>query len=193
MGRLCIFGLLCAMWVVSGCQKGNQASPQPTGAVDVIVEGGGAFPASLAGRWKGQKNWEIVLEPDGTVSSAQHGIGGVLVRPKHLSTVTDPERSTHNTYKAGRWLVHYLPDARELRVEIVLDEVHLEWGGVVLDGKVKDVFVGKVSEDGSTWRTEWFSFAEYTTPEHQDTVLAPTEDEIFADAIIFEKVAGRQQ
>jgi hypothetical protein len=190
MGRLCVIGLMCAMLGVLGCQKGNEVKHPGSDAVDVIVEGGGAFPETLAGRWKGQKNWEIVFEPDGTISSAQHGIGGVLVKPKHLSTVKDPERSTQNTYKAGRWLVHYLPEDRELRVEIVLDEVHLEWGNVVLDGKVKDVFVGKVSDDAKVWRTEWFNFAEYTTPAYESTVLTPKEDEIFADKIMFEKVSA---
>jgi len=179
----------CLLWGLCGCGNGGQTSTR-TDAVDVFIEGGGKFPSWLAGRWRGNSNnWEIVFEPDGRILSANHGIGGVLVRANHLTTVRDPDKQSENTFKAGQWSVHYLPDERELRVEIVLDEVHLEWGPLILNGKVKDYFVGKISEDGKVWQADWFTFPEYTTPGHESTVLAPKSDEVFAGTIIFEKVA----
>lgn len=192
MGRLSVISVMVLVFLgAGGCQKDNEVKKNTTipGAVDVIVEGGGAFPGSLAGRWKGEKNWEIVFEEDGTISSAKHGIGGVLVKPQHLSTVSDPKQNMKNTYRAGRWMVHYLPNARELRVEIVLEEVHLKWGEIAIDGKVRDMFVGKISEDGKEWRAEWYSFPEYKSPAREDIVLEPNEEQIYAGTILFGKVA----
>ena len=55
--------ILCSITVITltGCQN-------PQKGVEVVVQGQGTFPESLAGTWKADKNgWEVVIEKDGIV------------------------------------------------------------------------------------------------------------------------------
>ena len=110
----------CAVFLsgLASCQKPAQTTP-PVGSVEVIIEGGGEFPQFLVGIWQVDKHgWEIVFEPDGTISSAIHTIGGVGVKPGQVTT------GGKSVFEAGKWLVKYTPESRELLVQIVL-KLHL--------------------------------------------------------------------
>ena len=152
--------------------------------VEVVIEDGGEFPQSLAGKWKvvksskwkvGENSWEIVLEPDGMISSAVVSPGHVRITPGKPKTILR-DNNKKSVYEPGIWTVQYSPQSRELTVEINMDHIQLNLGKVILDGKTTDIFTGQVSEDGKTWETEWFSFPEYiaTTQKRGDITFAPT-------------------
>lgn len=184
--------VLVVCWVLLleliGCQNPARTAASPVSGVEVIIEGGGEFPEFLIGRWRGNRGaWEFVFEPDGTISSAVVGPGEVRIVPGHSKTVP-MKMGGKGIYEPGLWTVQYSPLSRELTVEVVMDYVHLEMGPNLLEGKRTDVFAGEVSEDGRTWRAEWFSLPDYIayTPEPKRLTYEP--DESFVGAIIFEKI-----
>ncbi|GAF71377.1 unnamed protein product, partial [marine sediment metagenome] len=60
---LVLAGFAVLLLGLAGCQNVNRG-------VEVIIEGGGEFPASLAGTWKAEgRPWKITLNPNGTVAS----------------------------------------------------------------------------------------------------------------------------
>ncbi len=130
--------------------------------VEVVIDGGGQFPSSLAGTWTSDKEgWELVFEPNGTISSAVVTFGRVRVVPAKI-TKEPMILGGEGIYHPGEWVVAYSPESRMLTVTIVLDRIHVRLGKSQLEGSSKDVFVGQVSEDGSEWIAEWTTFTHYT-------------------------------
>jgi hypothetical protein len=182
MKRLMLL-LGCAFLLLGGCQE---LSRNKSG-VEVIIEGGGEFPQLLAGRWKdAEKGWEFVFEPDGTISSAVIDSGFMAVVPAKR-TARKPMRVGEAVYKLGQWTVQYIPETRELGVEVVVDFFHVDFGKTWLEGHSTDRFVGTVSEDYKSWQAEWVSFPKYIayTPEPGELPVDP-EDTI--KELLFEKV-----
>ena len=164
----------CAVFLsgLVGCQSANRG-------VEVIIEGGGEFPELLVGIWKADKHgWGIVFEPDGTISSAVHTIARFRVKPGQVTT------GGQGVFEAGKWLVKYTPESRELLVRIVLKQYRFEfeYGDQVsvVEGSSEDMFVGEVSEDGQEWRAEWFAFPEYVVTtdifDHHKLPLDPNDN-----------------
>lgn len=157
--------------------------------VRVIVEGGGRFPASLAGLWKArQHGWELHLEPDGRISSAILSLGRVRVIPGQTTTM--PTRSGDQAvFTPGLWTVHYLPRTRELTVRITMDHVRVEMAGNILEGSSTDVFVGPVDPTERLWQTQWTTFTRYAahTPENKSFDLSTDPAEGETRPLIFEK------
>ncbi|MBN1510653.1 MAG: hypothetical protein JXB13_01435, partial [Phycisphaerae bacterium] len=86
--------------------------------MSVSIEGGGRFPAVLAGRWKSdQHGWDFAFEPDGRISSAVISLGRVTVVPGRTSTVPT-QSGDQAVFTPGPWTVHYEPDTRMLTVKI---------------------------------------------------------------------------
>jgi len=157
---LILFGGAIVLFALTGCQKPARTVP-PISGVEVIIEGGGEFPQFLVGRWKDEKKgWEIVFEPDGSISWAIHTIARVRVKPGQVTTVP-MRRGGKGVFEAGQWAVQYAPENRELTVEIVLEHYRAEMGEQALKGSSRDIFIGQVSEDGQEWRADWFAFPEY--------------------------------
>jgi hypothetical protein len=177
------------VWVVllGGCSRPLQ---EPAGAVKVIVEGGGPFPSSLAGRWQAsQHGWEFEFETDGRLVSATLSLGRVRVVPG--KTTTTPTKSGHQAvFTPGPWTVHYIPSTRELTVEIIMNHVRAEMGGNVLEGSSTDTFVGPVTASNRTWQAQWTTFTRYLahTPDGASVNLAtdPTYGE--TKSLTFEKI-----
>jgi hypothetical protein len=121
---LVVLGLL--MPVVGGCHRPQQDRAE---TVRVMVEGGGAFPNSLAGRWRArQHGWEFQIEPDGRISSATLSLGRVHVVPGQTTTM--PTKSGHQAvFTPGLWTVHYAPDTRELTIRVTMKHVRVEMAG----------------------------------------------------------------
>ncbi len=163
---------------------------QEGNGVKVIVEGGGAFPRSLAGRWKArQHGWELQIEPDGRIASAILSLGRVRVVPGETATM--PTKSGHQAvFTPGLWTIHYLPSTRELTVKITLDHVRIEMAGNILEGSSTDIFVGPVAPTDRTWQTQWTTFTRYAahTPDNPSFTLStdPTTGE--TKPLIFEKI-----
>ena len=151
-----VFGL--GVVLIVGCSRPLN---ERAGNVKVIVEGGGKFPSSLAGRWQAsQHGWEFEFEPDGRIASAIVSLGRVRVVPGR--TTTTPTRSGHQAvFTPGPWTVHYVPSTRELTVEIIMDHVRVEMGGNTLEGSSTDTFVGPVAASNRAWQVQWTTFTRY--------------------------------
>jgi len=174
----CLFFL-----VLSGC--GGPAGYHR--GVDVIVTDGGQFPEHLAGRWKDEeKGWEFVFEPNGMISSAVIDSGFIEVIPAE-GIASKPMKVGKAVYKLGIWTVQYSPQNRELAIEVVVDDFHVDLGKDALEGSSTDFFCGPVTEDGQKWTAEWISFPKYIalTPEPTELPVDPNET---ITTLIFKKV-----
>lgn len=169
----------CAVLLFSGCQNYGRSKS----GVEVIIEGGGQFPQFLVGKWKADDyGWQFVFEPNGTIVSAVISMGEVEIIPGR--TATFPTISGGKAvFKPGLWTVQYDPQFRELMVEIVMDYIHFEMGKGLLEGKRRDLLIGKVSQDGKIWRADWFSFPDYMAYASQTKRLTTTPEESLAGAI----------
>ncbi len=144
--------------LIGGCSRSLQ---KPASDVKVIVEGGGKFPSSLAGRWQAsQHGWEFEFKPDGRIASAILSLGRVRVVPGR--TTTTPTKSGHQAvFTPGPWTVHYIPRTRELTIEIIMNHVRVEMGGNTLEGSSTDTFVGPVDPSNRSWQVQWTTFTRY--------------------------------
>jgi hypothetical protein len=188
MKRLIVlFG--CVFLLFGGCQEPGRKK----NAVEVIIKDGGEFPQFLVGKWKADNYaWEFVFEPDGTISSMVLNMGEVEMIPGQTATI--PTRGGgKGIFKPGPWTVQYSSKSRELAVEIVIDYIHFEMGPHLLEGKRTDVFIGEVSEDGKTWRADWFNFPDYMAYATETKRLTADPEESFINTITFEKLEEQKQ
>ncbi len=177
---------LCGLFIalLHGCQK-------PASKVEVIIDGEGPFPDFLVGTWKADTGgWEIVFEPDGTISSAVVSIGRVRLKPGQVTTVP-MQLGGKGVFKPGPWMVRYSPSQRELLVEITIDEFRTELGDDILKGSTHDILVGSVSADGRLWWAERFSKAQYIadTKKYRNRKLAFEPGDKPIEGLLFRKAA----
>jgi hypothetical protein len=179
-----LFGCVIVLFALTGCQEFCRNKS----GVEVIIEGGGQFPQFLVGKWKADDyGWQFVFEPNGTIVSAVIGMGEAEIIPGQ--TATFPTISGGKAvFKPGLWTVQYDPQFRELTVEILMDYIHFEIGKDLLEGKSKDLFIGKVSQDGNFWRADWFSFPDYMAYASQTKRLTVTAEQSFAGTLTFKKL-----
>lgn len=166
-----IFVLATAILPNCSCQPSNR---RPAGKTPL--------PPAIAGTWKAQDSpWKIVLAPDGTVTSAVIPMGEVEIRPNRTTKVEMMDGS-YSTYKAGDFIVEYIPNTRELFVSVEMEKIHIVFIDNVIDGNSNDRFIGPISEDGKTWTADWINIFDYGPRFPQDA------NDIFAGQLIFEKV-----
>jgi hypothetical protein len=184
MRQLVVFvGFLVIMSGLGGCQNANSG-------IEVIIEGGGEFPESLAGVWRADKNgWEFVFEPDGKISSAVITLGRVRMKPGEVTTVP-MKMGGKGIYEPGEWMLYYIPVDRELMVKISLKNFHVELGKDSLEGKSTDIFNGPVSKDGKLWQVNWTSYFDYVahTSQHPDFIITEDPNRGISQTLIFQKV-----
>jgi len=192
MKRLVVL-LLCGLGVcpIAGCPPRIDDLP----AVEVIVDGGGQFPEDLAGVWKADSGgWEIVVEPNGTISSAVVSLGRVRLKPGR-KTVVPMKMGGKGVFRAGRWAVYYSHERRELTVEITIESFRVELGESVVKGRTMDLFTGTISPDGRSWWASRFSFPQYVadTKKYRDHKLVVDPNETPPEELLFQKapVPGR--
>ncbi|MHC4120123.1 MAG: hypothetical protein ACYSWO_21730 [Planctomycetota bacterium] len=187
-----VFPLLCGLSVLlhGGCHRSVQGRP----AVEVTIEGNGQFPEFLVGTWKADKSgWEIVFEPNGAISSAVVSLGRVRIKPGQTTTVP-MKLGGKGVFEAGQWAVEYLPDRRELTVEIAIASFRVELGDGVVKGRTLDVFTGSISADGRSWWANRFSFPEYVadTKKYRDRKLIVDPNDDPPEQLLFQKVSESQ-
>ncbi|MCL5279829.1 MAG: hypothetical protein M1376_07995 [Planctomycetes bacterium] len=184
-----VLGLLGA-FLTGGCSRPLQ---EPADDTTVIVEGGGPFPRSLAGRWQAsQHGWEFELTPDGRIASAILSLGRVRIVPG--KTTTMPTRGGHQAvFTPGPWTVHYLPGTRELTVEIIMNHVRMEMGGTTLEGSCTDTFVGPVAASKRAWQVQWTTFTRYLAHTPDGAVVNLSTDPTYGEtkSLTFEKTDDR--
>lgn len=184
MKQLLVFtGFVVLLSVLVGCQTAHRG-------IEVIIEGGGEFPESLAGVWKAdKKGWEFVFEPDGTISSAVITMGRIRMKPGEVTTVP-MKMGGKGVYEPGEWIVYYAPVGRELMVQISLKNFYVELGENSLEGKSTDIFNGPISQDGKLWQANWTSYFDYVahTTEYPDFPMSEDPNIGISQILIFEKV-----
>lgn len=180
--------LLCALLVVllGGCQ----APLWKKSSVEVIIDGDGPFPDFLIGTWKADTGgWEIVFEPNGTISSAVVSLGRVRLKPGQVTTVP-MQLGGKGVFKPGLWAVRYSHQQRELLVEITIERFRVELGDSVLKGGTHDLFVGSISADGRLWWAERFSRPQYVadTKKYPNRKLTVEPSDKPVEGLLFRKV-----
>jgi hypothetical protein len=190
MKRLSLLSvLILSVFLLNGCLN-NAANKK----VEVIVDGNGQFPASLAGTWQTENgSWQIILEPDGKISSAVVSLGRVTLVPGKTTTVP-MEMDGNGIFKPGQWTVRYSQQERELIIEIVIDSFRIELGENIIKGNTRDFFIGNVSKDGSLWWAQRFSYPQYTvdTEKFQNYLLPVDPNENPKESLLFQKVPEQQ-
>ena len=189
--KLILTVLVMSMLIFTGCQNTDVRNR----GVDVIIDGKGGFPSSMAGVWKSEKyGWEIAFEPDGRISYAVIAIGRIRVEPGHDSIIPLKEDG-RGVVSPGPWTVQVSSESRELFVEIVIKNYYLQKGDEIVEGNTKDIFIGSFSEDGRVWEAEWFSFPTYiVTTSTKDKFELPVDEVDYTKGlIIFTKVDDNVQ
>ena len=184
--------LLCSLSIFShsGCHGSAESPP----AVEVIIDGDGQFPDFLVGTWKADSGgWEIVFEPNGTISSAVVSLGRVRMKPGQVTTVP-MKLEGKGVFEAGPWAVQYSPEQRELVVEIAIASFRVELGDSVVKGRTLNIFAGSISADGRSWWANRFSFPEYVadTKKYRDHKLTVEANDNPPEGLLFQKVSESQ-
>ena len=178
--------ILFVLLVSAGCQTPGL----PANNVDVVIDGDGQFPEFLVGRWQADEGgWEIVFEPDGSISSAVHSMGKTSLRPGQTTEVPT-KKGGKAVYKTGKWTVQYAQDGN-LAVEIVLEYFSIQMGPSALKGSITDSLIGPVFEENETWTPFWSTYPEYKVfseefPEGKELPLGPDDHDV--GALTFTKI-----
>ncbi|UCD50254.1 MAG: hypothetical protein JSW27_22335, partial [Phycisphaerales bacterium] len=90
----------------------------------------------------------------------------------------------------GEWIVHYVPQSRQLTVNITLDHVHIDMAGTILEGNSTDIFAGAIQPDESVWQVQWTAFSHYTIQAPGRPTQELSTDETYGEtkALTFQKV-----
>ena len=177
------FILILCVVSLTGCYTGRKN-------VDVIVDGNGIFPANLAGLWRSDNNvWDIDLKPDGKIAWAVISLGEVKIEPGKTTRVPMKEGGK-GIFEPGQWTVWYLQKQRELTVEITIDYFRTQLGKDIIHGKTRDTFTGQVSQDGTLWWTQRYSYPEYIvdTPKYHEYKLPVDPNENPKESLLFRKI-----
>ena len=182
-----LIGCTVVLLGLVGCQNPAHVSSSNS-SVEVIIEGGGQFPKFLVGKWKADKDgWEIVFEPDGTISSAVINLGRVRMNPGQIARF--PTRyGGKGVFEPGQWLVHYTPETRELTVKVVIEYFHQDIGDAAIGGNSTDILAGTVSKNGTLWWVEWFTVARYVAYMPEPKEFENMKEPRFRNSLVFEKV-----
>jgi hypothetical protein len=176
------------IWFLLVCVSAAALTLTGCGGFGNNVEKEGQFPDFLVGKWKSNNGvWELVFEPNGTISSVVYGLGGYTIKAGQTTT-GETLGGGKAIFQPGPWSARYFPRTRELTVWIAMDNIHFEMGTNLLEGTRTDMFTGKVSEDGKIWQVNWFSYPDLMAHASQVKRLTVTEEQSFADTMEFRKV-----
>lgn len=191
--RVFLVCIIVVSWLSGGCQDQAAVSSKNKNAVDVIIAGGGKFPPELAGKWaeKGPDNhgWEIMIEPNGTISSATITMAQMHVVPGRVNRI--PMLMDKETIiEPDVWMLEYDPNGRRLTVVIALKKFHIALGPNSVDGSSKDLFIGSVAEDNESWSVEWYAFPEFyiNTKEYKNHKLDVADRGEWQGSLMFSKI-----
>ncbi|MHC4158276.1 MAG: hypothetical protein ACYSSO_04265 [Planctomycetota bacterium] len=167
--------LICSLFLLflGGC---NGLGRDEVG-VEQAIEGEGEFPEFLVGTWraKGRSGWEVVLEPDGTISSAVIRFARVRIRPNQKTEIRVGKKGKLGIFEAGDCEAYYDPTTHDMSIIIEMKRVYAEMGGGVVDGTCKYYISGIISEEGENWDTDVVSVLDLSAqlPEPNSTEEEP--------------------
>jgi hypothetical protein len=171
-------GCIAVLMIIIGCgQKGVKISDQPQAEKQKVWDGtppaqeaipdffadapeSNAFPESLAGQWEAEIpniKWVINFEPDGSIKKVVHSLAGEVNIEQGGVDGNGPDDSYY-VFTMGPCETRYMPDTNTLKVKIIVDYFIMKFPAGEIEGRMEDYFEGPVSEDGSTWNTQWRSF-----------------------------------
>jgi hypothetical protein len=184
---------LCVITLASGCFKHSQKPGDPNTVqkgIKVTIADGSRFPKFLAGTWRqeGEIQREFVITPDGRLESVVIGIGATSMYPNE--TIKKPLIDEgEGVFVSGSWDAVYTPKTRELSVLIETHSFRMQVKEQILEGKMKEYFVGAISKDGLRWEVQYVSLPEYhaTTKEFGKKTLMGGDEEV-EETMIFHKV-----
>ena len=139
--------IIISCLLLSGCQPSNARNNK----IDY---------GPIAGMWKaGGSHKAIEIDSQGNLVSLTNTAGlKILVSEGGVSKLARDGEATLNMI-LGDTLVEYDADSRILRVTINFDDYLIEVPGNRLSGKMKEVWEGKISADGVTWRADGYTEA----------------------------------
>ncbi|HOQ05486.1 MAG TPA: hypothetical protein PKY88_09770 [Anaerohalosphaeraceae bacterium] len=160
-----IFLCIAFFSILAGCQKGHQKQ-QPISfdpnATQVVLIDADRFPESMKGIWQNEElGWIFKIDERGYLTRLQHHIGRAkLVAGK---TTTIPLINNGQAIlEPGPWLVQYDGKTQTVSIEITLKNFLYDVGGDQVKGSSRDVFIGKVPQEGqTTWTAQWITFPKY--------------------------------
>jgi len=180
--------LYCLIFCLSltGCQNLPEDSKD-----EITIENRGQFPDFMVGTWRAEdkSGWEFVFEPDGTISSAVIALCKVRLKPDQVTTVP-LKKGGKSVYEAGEWIVDYDAGSRDLTVKITVKNFSAIIEEAKVTGKVTDIFVGTITEDGKFWHAIWTSYRKLaaSTPKHPQVDLTKRDEESIPKNLTFGKI-----
>ncbi|MGA2680112.1 MAG: hypothetical protein ABSF37_12560 [Sedimentisphaerales bacterium] len=178
MMKVGIIGCIAVLLFIGGCGNQNlkqwekpwdpnsiwDGSVPEGGAIPDFFEGqpaGGEFPKSMAGIWEAEIPdvlWDIKLEPSGSILRIVHAVAGKVDISQGAVEESNPDNGSYSIFHMGPCESRYYPDARLVRVKIVVDYFIIKIPAGEIEGRMEDYFEGFASEDGNQWNTQWYSF-----------------------------------
>ncbi len=165
---------VCFLPYISGCQN-HKSTEAP-------------FPKSLAGTWKTLQSadvpqFTIVISPDGTLSSAVVPRMDPVIRPNQTTKIELVGEGNTAIFTAGDCPIDYDPATGELSVVLDIEHFRIRIEDIVDEGYMKDIFSGKVSNDGKSWTAEWIELFDYGPGLGQDP------NDAYQGTLTFEKIS----
>lgn len=184
-----LIGIVILLLSVTGCQEVEKQDAikydMTPGTTEVIVEGGGAFPDFLVGKWKGNKGkWGMVFESDGSLSKVRIALGSTMLLPGQKN-VLHTKGGGEAVYIPGNWTVAYIPETHELVVRIIINYIRVEMGTSTLIGKHEYTLEGIVNEQEDLWEAAVSAYPEF------ERLPNRPEDLPYASEVVFTKVTGQ--
>ena len=151
------------------------------------------FPEFLAGTWRGDRlGWVLVIEPDGSISSAVVAFGQTWMEPNKKLDV-EGRGGGYGTYEAGDFAIEYDTENREITVSLELKDIYMYMVKAELKGSIEYLISGTVSEDQKTIDAEVFTEMNlaYLTPV-EGTGTTPGEKPKFEQTGMFQDREGQE-
>ncbi len=139
------FGVFLSVFILmAGCQDntihpGRQVAPNKK-----------TFPEFLSGTWRGDNmGWELVIEPNGSISSAVVAFGQTRMEPNKKKDIQG-KGGGHGAYEAGDFVIEYDTENREITISLELKDIYMYMVEAELKGSIEYLISGTVSEDQKT-------------------------------------------
>jgi hypothetical protein len=180
-----LFLIIGSLVLVSGCGHSQSKDVAITKESKAI---GKPFPAVMVGVWEAKvdeySKWGIKFESDGSIKKIIHSVAGPIKLERGGVYQEGPDPDTYMMFQMGPCKADYDAATKIVNVSIIVDYYRMALPTGVLEGNIKDVLAGHVSEDGKTWKVKWWNYGQLEGANKPD----PNEIKAHPDKLIFYKV-----